>query len=165
MRDLEQSVTPFASAIFAPLCCAAELRRWVSSRMAKSRTYWISTNSRGFPGSRPVWGVWDQSRLLFSSGSQIGRNIACDSRVQVNLESGDELVILEGTAHPLQESDLMFWVREYNSKYNWDMPHSTKDVFEVKPARVLAWVSDSSGVDGGALFTNSATEWNFGEST
>jgi hypothetical protein len=79
----------------------------------------------------------------------------------VNLESGDELVIIEGTAHPLQEDDLEFWIREYNVKYNWDMPYTTDDVFEVRPTRVLAWVCDSSGQDGGALFTNSATEWNF----
>jgi hypothetical protein len=139
--------------------------RWVSTRMEHARNYWISTYSREFPSSRPVWGVWNQPRLLFSSGSQIARNIARDSRVQVNLESGDELVIIEGTAHPLQEDDLEFWIREYNAKYNWDMPHTTDDVFEVRPTRVLAWVCDSSGQDGGALFTNSATEWSFGEST
>ncbi len=134
---------------------------WVSTRMEQARNYWISTQSRGFPSSRPVWGIWDQSRLLFSSGSQIARNISRDSKVQVNLESGDELVIIEGTAHPLNERDLEFWVREYNLKYSWDMPHSTIDVYEVRPVRVLAWICDSSGQDGGALFTNSATEWNF----
>ena len=83
----------------------------------------------------------------------------------MNLESGDELVIIEGTAHPLQERDLEFWVSEYNSKYNWDMPHTTIDVYEVKPVRVLAWICDSSGLDKGAMFSNSATEWKFEEST
>ena len=71
---------------------------WVDERMRTSRNYWIATKSRGFPSSRPVWGIWEDARLLFSSGSQIGSNLVADDRVQVNLESGDELVIIEGTA-------------------------------------------------------------------
>ncbi len=137
---------------------------WVSSRMFDARSYWITTHSRGYPSSRPVWGVWNDPGLLFSTGSQIARNIERDDRVQVNLESADELVILEGKVSPIQEDDLEFWVREYNSKYNWNMPSSVEDVFEVRPTRVLAWVCDPSGQDGGAMFSNSATEWRF-EST
>lgn len=134
---------------------------WVSSRMLVARNYWISTHAKNFPSSRPVWGVWCEPRLLFSTGSQVARNINDDERVQVNLESGDELVIIEGTASPLDESDLDFWVGEYNAKYNWDMPLTTEDVFEVRPVRVLAWMCDSTGQDGGALFSNSATQWHF----
>lgn len=138
---------------------------WVSSRMQHARNYWIVTHAQNYPSARPVWGVWLEPRLLFSTGSQVARNIARDGRVQVNLESGDELVIMEGVASPLTEDDLEFWVTEYNTKYNWNMPHSIEDVFEVRPARVLAWLCDSTGQDGGALFSNTATEWCFSQPT
>lgn len=133
--------------------------------MHSARNYWITTHSVKYPSSRPVWGIWDEPRLLFSTGSQIARNISKNSRIQINLESGDELVILEGMATPLQAGDLDLWVSEYKSKYNWDMPNTTKDVFVTQPVRILAWLCDSSGQDGGALFMNTATEWLFEEST
>ncbi len=84
-----------------------------------------------------------------------------DSRVQVNLESADEVVIIEGTAHPLAASDAATWADLYNEKYNWDMPETNEDVWEVRPVRILAWTSDSTGLDYGAGFSNSATEWIF----
>ncbi|MEE9255438.1 MAG: hypothetical protein V3U43_10905, partial [Pseudomonadales bacterium] len=54
------------------------------------------------------------------------------------------------------------WALAYNQKYNCDMPAETEGVYVVTPERVLAWISDSSGLDGGAGFSNSATEWRFG---
>ena len=134
---------------------------WVDSRMKSARNYWIGTHTKGYPSSRPVWGIWRDTQLYFSSGSAIVRNIARDPRVQVNLESGDELVIIEGRGKPLDQSDLAFWLREFNEKYHWDMPKTVDGAFEVVPARVLAWLCDPTGLDGGALFANTATEWRF----
>ena len=134
---------------------------WVDARMSHSRNYWITTRSRGFPSSRPVWGVWRETQLYFSSGSMIAKHLADDPRLQVNLESGDELVIIEGTVQPLRPADLGFWLDAYRAKYHWDMPETVDGVFEVRPHRVLAWMCDSSGRDGGALFSNTATEWRF----
>ena len=139
--------------------------KWVDERMKNARNYWIATKSKGFPSSRPVWGIWSDIRLLFSSGSQIGKNIAADPRVQINLESGDELVLLEGIARPMAEKDLQGWLNGYNAKYQWDMPESIEDVYEVKSQRVLAWICDSSGEDAGMLFSNTATQWRFPESS
>lgn len=136
---------------------------WVDSRMKTARNYWIGTRTGGYPSSRPVWGLWLGTQLYFSSGSAILRNIARDPRVQVNLESGDELVIIEGRAMPLDQNDLDFWLREFKEKYNWDMPDTTDGVFEVTPVRVLAWLCDPTGNDGGVLFANTATEWRFPE--
>jgi hypothetical protein len=83
--------------------------------------------------------------------------------VQVNLESADDLVIVEGIAQPMAVTELRFWVAEYKRKYNWDMPDSVDGVFQVRPQRVLAWLCDSSGADAGVLFSNTATEWRFQE--
>lgn len=138
---------------------------WVDHRLERARSYWISTHASPFPSSRPVWGIWLNPTLLFSTGSMIARNVARDSRVQVNLESADEVVIIEGSAEPLRDqSTAETWARLYKEKYNWDMPAKTDDVFVVMPERVLAWICDSSGLDGGAAFANSATEWRFGSS-
>ena len=90
----------------------------------------------------------------------MGRN----SHVQVNLESGDEVVVVEGVATALREEHAVDWANTYNEKYNWDMPETTNDVWQVTPTRVLAWLCDSTGLDYGAGFSNSATEWRFDQS-
>ena len=115
----------------------------------------------GYPSSRPVWGIWQDTRLLFSTGSQIRVNIEADPRVQVNLESADELVILEGTVAPIEIADLRFWVEAYREKYQWEMPESVEGVYQVRAKRILAWLCDSSGEDGGIMFSNTATQWRF----
>jgi len=135
--------------------------RWVDARMTSARNYWITTQSASFPSSRPVWAIWQSPRLWFSTGSAIGRNLRRDPRVQVNLESGDEVVVIEGVASGLAQKDAAEWARCYLSKYNWEVPATAEDVWQVTPRRVLAWLCDSSGLDDGAGFSNSATEWRF----
>ena len=49
--------------------------RWVDSRMVPARNYWVTTRSTGYPSSRPVWGLWRDARLYFSTGSAMIRNI------------------------------------------------------------------------------------------
>lgn len=135
---------------------------WVEHRLTHAKNYWITTHCSGFPSSRPVWGVWLSPTLLFSTGSAIARHIARDDRVQMNLERGDEVVIMEGRVEPLtDQGTAALWANAYKEKYNWDMPAVTDDVFVINPSRVLAWISDSSGLDAGAAFANSATQWNF----
>ena len=80
----------------------------------------------------------------------------------MNLESADELVIIEGRADPLRdEPSAQIWADRYNEKYSWDMPSSVEGVYRVTPRRVMAWLSDPSGLDAGTGFSNSATEWRF----
>jgi len=134
---------------------------WVDARMARARNYWIATHARDFPSSRPVWGIWRTPVLWFSTGSAIARNLSRNTRLQVNLESADEVVIIEGRAEPFAAADIAEWVGGYREKYNWEMPEETEGVWRVRPDRVLAWICDSSGLDAGAAFANSATEWRF----
>jgi len=135
--------------------------KWVDAQMDTAKNYWITTHASQYPSSRPVWGIWKSPIFIFSTGSLIASNIKVDPKVQLNLESGAELVIIEGVATPLEQIDVKFWVDAYNAKYSWDMPPQTEGVWKVIPQRVLAWISDSSGLDGGATFSNSATEWKF----
>jgi hypothetical protein len=134
---------------------------WVEERLRHAPAYWIATHARHYPSSRPVWGIWHDMRLLFSSGSLIARHIASDPHVQANLEDSGEVVIIEGAASVLPVADVPTWVARYREKYHWDMPATVDDVYQLVPHRVLAWICDNSGLDGGVQFSNSATEWRF----
>ena len=135
---------------------------WVDARLNAARNYWITTHAPNFPNSRPVWGIWRSSVLYFSTSSAIAKHMRADPHIQINLESADEVVLIEGIVEPLaDQQSATEWAELYNAKYNWDMPASAKDVWLTRPTRVLAWISDSSGLDKGATFSNSATEWKF----
>jgi general stress protein 26 len=72
---------------------------YVEERMAAARNYWISTANRaGTPAATPVWGAWLEGKLYFDGApsTRRGRNIRQNPKVVVHLESGDEVVILEG---------------------------------------------------------------------
>lgn len=136
---------------------------WAEVRLAESRNYWItSVNPDGTPHARPVWGVWLGGRFYFSSGSRIRSNLERGSAVSVNLESGDDCVILEGTAALVHDGSVAQRITAaYNEKYNWDIQAKPDEFFEVRPRVVFGWLCDGSGRDGGALFSQTATRWLF----
>jgi hypothetical protein len=134
---------------------------WVEERMNAARTYWISARSDGFPCSRPVWGLWWPPEPVFSTGGALATHMRRDDRVQVSVEAGDDVVIVEGRVRTLADADAARWAREYSDKYNWEMPETSKDVYVVRPKRIQAWRCDNSGRDGGAAFHASATAWKF----
>lgn len=71
-----------------------------SERLEGSRNYWIHTTRRdGRPHAKPVWGLWFEGRFYFATNpkSVDGQNISANPSLSVNLESGDDVVILEGT--------------------------------------------------------------------
>src|SRR5690242_9681929 len=75
-----------------------------AARLAASQNYWIGTTMpSGAPHAAPVWGVVAGLTLyLYSERSTVkARNIATDPRVVVHLESGDDVVIVRGTAEDL----------------------------------------------------------------
>jgi hypothetical protein len=136
---------------------------WAEVRLAESRNYWIATTAKGgAPHARPVWGVWLEGRFYFSTGSRIRTHLAREPRVSVNLESGDECVILEGVAAPLHDADRTRRVADlYNAKYHWNLEPKPGEFFEVRPSVVFGWLCDGSGRDAGALFSQTATRWHF----
>lgn len=138
---------------------------WAEARLEASRNYWVSTvTAAERPHARPVWGVWLEGCLYFSSGSRIRRHVERHPAVCVNLESGDECVILEGEAVPLLADATTRRVTEaYNAKYHWNVEPAPGEFFEVRPRVVFGWLCDGSGHDGGALFSQTATRWRFEE--
>src|ERR1700674_1062724 len=79
---------------------------WAEQRLKKSHNYWITTvKPDGSPHSvsphtMVVWGLWQDGRFLFSTGSKSrkSRNLAQNSNCVVCTENASEAVIVEGVA-------------------------------------------------------------------
>ena len=74
---------------------------WAVERLETARNYWFSTTRPdGRPHAMPAWAVWLDGVLYFEGSPQTrrARNIAANPALVVHLESGDEVVILEGEA-------------------------------------------------------------------
>jgi Pyridoxamine 5'-phosphate oxidase len=72
---------------------------WAEQRLVAARNYWIATTRPdGRPHCRPVWGVWLPDGFWFSTGSVARHNLVANPQITVHLESGDQVVIVEGVA-------------------------------------------------------------------
>lgn len=136
---------------------------WADARLTRAQNYWVTTvTGAGGPHARPVWGVWLKGALYFSSGSRIRRHLEAGSDVSVNLESGNECVILEGAAQPERDPGTLRQVADaYNAKYHWDMKPELGEFFAFRPRVGFGWLCDPSGEDGGMLYGQTATRWRF----
>lgn len=75
---------------------------WATERLERARNYWFSTTrADGRPHAMPAWAAWIDGVLYFegSPATRRARNIAANPAVSIHLESGDEVVILEGEAY------------------------------------------------------------------
>lgn len=112
---------------------------WAEEQLEASRNYWIVTvRADGSPHSAPVWGVWVDDAVVFSTSpeSRKGRNLARDRRVLVNLESGDDVVIVEGEVETIALDDAIADL--YEAKYDY-RPSGDGDWFAVRPRVAYAW--------------------------
>ncbi len=129
-------------------------------RLTKARNYWICTaRPDGRPHSIPVWGFWVDGDLCFGTArsSRKAQNLAQNAAVSVHLDSGDDVVILEGTAVEIDLSDkAKFEKLDAASRAKYKMPlMATPEVvlYSVRPRVVLAWTEKD--------FPNNATRWEF----
>jgi hypothetical protein len=130
-----------------------------------ARNYWIVTvTPQGKPHSRPVWGVWlDDERLYFDTGSRIGTNLIDNNELTVHLDSGDQVVIVEGTARRANDDAdaVARFLTEYNAKYAIQLSAPPGALFVVNPRVAYGWISDPTGIDYGAVFGSTGTRWDF----
>ena len=138
---------------------------WAVERLTLARNYWIATTRPdGRPHTRPVWGVWLDGAFHFSTGSLAAGNLEANSEISVHLESGSEVVIVEGVAEPVADIAVVeVAIAAYNEKYRWDVdPHAMPGpLYAVRPRLAFGWLSDASGLDGGSAFHGTATRWRF----
>ncbi len=95
----------------------------VDKLLSKARNYWISTTRPdGRPHAVPVWGLWKEGAFYFGTGerSQKERNIRNNPWMVVHLESGDEVVIIEGWVERVVDPGLFASIAQaYSAKYDW----------------------------------------------
>jgi pyridoxamine 5'-phosphate oxidase-like protein len=116
---------------------------WVERECTRSRNYWIcTTRPDGRPHAIPVWGLWLDGAVLFSTDpeSTKARNFTARPEAVIHLESGDEVVVLEGRIEPMDRALLPEFVKRYEKKYSFRPSETeTAGVFSLRPERVLAW--------------------------
>lgn len=133
----------------------AELLPWsrAEERLERARNYWIcTTRPDGRPHAAPVWGLWLDGAVRFSTGdtTQKARNLARDPRTVVHLESGDEVVVLEGEVER-EAADERF-LDAYEAKYG-HRPSADTVVHVLRPRVAQTWDEHD--------FTRTATRWVF----
>ncbi|HEX4258083.1 MAG TPA: pyridoxamine 5'-phosphate oxidase family protein [Streptosporangiaceae bacterium] len=126
----------------------------VAARLAAARNYWLSTTlPSGAPHAAPVWGVVEGETLYLYTerATAKARNLAADPRLLVHLESGDDVLIVRGTAEDLGPPGAVQFVvaalaRKYTSpadrRYRPDADPSFDVVYAVRPRSALAWRLD-----------------------
>ena len=136
---------------------------WAEQRLKKSHNYWMTTvKPDGSPHTMVVWGLWQDSRLLFSTGSKSrkARNLAQNTNCVVCTELANEAVIVEGTAEIADVPARRKFLPVYERKYKFDMSSMKADilsmkepVFAVRPRVVFAlWEKN---------FQSKSTRWKF----
>ena len=137
--------------------------RWAEEQLSEARNYWVTTiGPSGRPHVRPVWGVWLDDTVQFSTGARHASNIARDPRVTVNLEDADDCVILEGTARSVDDEQVRrAFIEVCEPKYDWTMTLDFVDVlYVVRPRVVLGWIARDIARES-TLFGATATRWRF----
>lgn len=133
----------------------------VIEQMLSAKNYWVVTAGQdGRPHAVPVWAAWLDGVLYFDGHPQTrwARNLARNPQIAVHLESGDHVVILEGTVSDMPSLERGLAERVSNAfKEKYDYAPSADDfvnrgLFLLKPSLVLAWDE----------FPTSLTRWQLG---
>jgi len=94
---------------------------WALERLTRSHDYWLATvTPLGVPHLMPVWGVWHQDGLWFSSanGSRKARNIGGEERCSLSTDNPIEPVVVHGRARRVADAhELSVMLAAENAKY------------------------------------------------
>src|SRR6202162_1286703 len=104
---------------------------WAAKQLKKSHNYWITTvKPDGSPHTMVVWGLWQDGRLLFSTGSKSrkSRNLSRNANCVVCTEHANEAVIVEGVAEIADVAARRKFLTNYDPKYNFDMSSMKDDI-------------------------------------
>jgi PPOX class probable F420-dependent enzyme len=135
---------------------------WARDKLAASHDYWIVTvRPDGRPHAMPVWGMWDDDTLLFSSAglSRKSRNLAAEPRCVVTTDDAVDPVIVEGIAEIVTDRPtLARTIDLMNAKYAAGLTVEFLDpavnaTVRVRPTTVFGMVHED--------FTGSPTRWRF----
>jgi hypothetical protein len=127
----------------------------VRERMAAARNYWVaSVNPNGTPHARPIWGGWIDD-VLYLEGSPETRtmkNITAKRWASVNLDDGDQVVIVEGPIEVVETMEPSLFQRladQMEGKYKSYRPESGSGMRKLTPKKAFAWTK----------FPDDVTKW------
>jgi pyridoxine/pyridoxamine 5'-phosphate oxidase len=134
---------------------------WDQAReqLTAARNYWLTTaNPAGRPHAMPVWGLWLDEAVIFSTGrdSRKGRDLAANPEAVIHLESGDDAVILEGAVEEVTNPALLARFAEaYEAKYQFspDTTNPQDATYALRPRVAFTWRERD--------FVESAARWTF----
>jgi PPOX class probable F420-dependent enzyme len=136
--------------------------RWAEEKLLASHDYWVvSVWPDGRPHATPVWGVWDDASLLFSSGgrSRKVRNLRADPRCVVAVQDTNDPVVLEGTAEIVTDTAVLARTialvnAKYSTAYSVDfLDPAVNATVRVRPTLGFGLVQED--------FSGSPTRWRF----
>ncbi len=131
--------------------------KWAERRLEKAHTYWLSsTRPGGRPHAMPVWCVWFEGKLFFSTGrkSRKARNLAQNPRCVLSTVVGKDSVVVEGAARRIRNTSLIRQVSIlYNRKYSSPIP-AGEPVYAVAPSVAFGFTETDD-------FLRTATRWKF----
>lgn len=123
----------------------------IERRMTESLHYWLcSVRPDGTPHAVPRWGVWLDGKVYYDGSPETrhARNIAKNPQVALHLESGEDVVIINGTARAVgkpapelaeklaQAIGKKYGARGYSPQHDqWDQG----GLFVFTPKTVLTW--------------------------
>jgi PPOX class probable F420-dependent enzyme len=123
----------------------------VAGCLAAARNYWLCTTMpSGAPHAAPVWGVvTGQTLYLYTERRTVkARNLAADPRIVVHLESGDNVLIVRGTAEEVgSPAEVPHVVAALSAKYTAEgdrryLPDANPDfdvVYAIRPQSAMVW--------------------------
>ena len=111
---------------------------WAEERLRRSHNYYVTTvRPDGTPHAMPIWGIWVDGRLYFSTGAQSrkARNLASNPSCVVCTEKAAEAVVVEGTASTINDaSRLSDLAPHYARKYKpFTLDPRMGAIFEILP--------------------------------
>ncbi len=133
--------------------------KWAERRLQKAHTYWLSTTRPdGRPHTMPLWCVWLEGKLFFSTGrkSRKARNLARNPRCVVCAAVGNGSVVVEGVARRMTDTPVTRRASVlYARKYDSPIP-SGEPVYAVEPQVAFGLIESMED------FSRTATRWKFG---
>lgn len=159
IRPVPKATPVPLAAGYSPPGTQTKLLPWTfaETRLRRAHNYWVcSTRGDASPHAAPVWGLWLDAAFYFSTdpSSRKARNLSANAAAAIHLESGDEVVIVEGFATPVELSKAIdaAYFRKYKLHlFGFPAPMV---LLRVEPAFVMAWREKQ--------FPASATRWKFG---
>jgi nitroimidazol reductase NimA-like FMN-containing flavoprotein (pyridoxamine 5'-phosphate oxidase superfamily) len=137
---------------------------WAEQQLTDAKNYWFcTTRPDGRPHAMPAWAVWVDGSLYFDGSPETrrGRNLSANPAISVHLESGDDVVVIEGVAREaggpsrnLAERLVAAFVAKYGASHNY---HPTPDQWD----RGGLWSLRPKVAFGWTKFPDTVTRWRF----